>query len=73
MCTCTYVSARYNSSLGSVTETETARLHGVVAAVSPMKRGGKVEYFDAKLMVPRHGNLLAKVAQTCGRLMTCPL
>ena len=36
-------------SLNSASETESATLHGVVAAVSPMKYGGKAEFFEAKL------------------------
>ena len=36
-------------SLSSATEAGNASIHGVVAAVSPMKRGGKTEYFEAKI------------------------
>lgn len=35
--------------LSSATEAKDATLHGVVAAVSPIKKGSKAEYFDAKI------------------------
>ena len=35
--------------ISSVAETGNATLHGVIAAVSPMKKVSKAEYFDAKI------------------------
>ena len=36
-------------SLSGVSEAESADIHGVVASVSPMKKGKRASYFDCKL------------------------
>ena len=36
-------------SLSGVSEAESADIHGVIASVSPMKKGKRASYFDCKL------------------------
>ena len=70
--------------LSSATEAKDATLHGVVAAVSPIKNGSKAEYFDAKIadgqpqlrvvgFRKEHRKRLAEFEEQAVSLMNCQI